>query len=77
MMTYFSIRVFQVCFAHGGGSFPYTIGRIEHGFNVRPDLCATDCIINPRDFLGKFYTDCLVHDPSALDLLLKVIGEVC
>jgi aminocarboxymuconate-semialdehyde decarboxylase len=30
----------RVCFAHGGGSFPITVGRIEHGFNVRPDLCA-------------------------------------
>ena len=28
----------RVAFAHGGGAFPYTIGRIEHGFNVRPDL---------------------------------------
>jgi aminocarboxymuconate-semialdehyde decarboxylase len=27
-------------FAHGGGSFPYTCGRISHGYNVRPDLCA-------------------------------------
>jgi aminocarboxymuconate-semialdehyde decarboxylase len=32
----------RVAFAHGGGSFPLTIGRIEHGFNVRPDLCAID-----------------------------------
>src|SRR5690606_3458665 len=31
----------KVCFAHGGGSFPYTIGRIEHGFRMRPDLVAT------------------------------------
>ena len=28
----------RVAFAHGGGAFPFTIGRIEHGFNVRPDL---------------------------------------
>jgi len=28
----------QVAFAHGGGTFPFTIGRIEHGFNVRPIL---------------------------------------
>ena len=21
----------KVCFAHGGGSFPYTAGRIQHG----------------------------------------------
>ena len=24
----------RVAFAHGGGSFPFTIGRIEHGFEV-------------------------------------------
>ena len=43
----------KVCFAHGGGSFPYTVGRVQHGYNVRPDLCATDCSLPPRDFLGN------------------------
>ena len=38
----------RVCFAHGGGAFPFTIGRIEHGFNVRPDLCAVANSVNPR-----------------------------
>lgn len=52
------------------------MGRIEHGYNVRPDLCATDCKTGPRQFLGKFYTDALVHDPVALKLLVDVIGEV-
>ena len=28
----------RVAFAHGGGAFPFTIGRIEHAFHVRPDL---------------------------------------
>ncbi|KAG5852853.1 2-amino-3-carboxymuconate-6-semialdehyde decarboxylase [Anguilla rostrata] len=65
----------KVCFAHGGGSFPYTVGRIEHGFQVRPDLCAVDNKINPRKYLGNFYTDSLVHDPLALKLLVKVIGK--
>ncbi|XP_015213999.2 2-amino-3-carboxymuconate-6-semialdehyde decarboxylase isoform X3 [Lepisosteus oculatus] len=65
----------KVCFAHGGGSFPYTIGRIEHGFKVRPDLCAVDNNINPRKYLGSFYTDSLVHDPQALKLLLEVVGK--
>ena len=27
----------KIAFAHGGGSFPFTIGRIDKGFNVRPD----------------------------------------
>lgn len=65
----------KVCFAHGGGAFPFTIGRIEHGYNVRPDLCASDCKESPRSFLGKFYTDALVHDPISLKLLVDVIGE--
>ena len=59
-----------------GGAFPFTVGRIEHGYNVRPDLCATNCDVGPRSFLGKFYTDSLVHDPVSLKLLIDVIGEV-
>jgi aminocarboxymuconate-semialdehyde decarboxylase len=64
----------RVAFAHGGGSFPYTIGRIEQGFKVRPDLCAIDNNVNPRNYLGKFYVDSLVHDLTALDYLVKVLG---
>lgn len=65
----------RVCFAHGGGSFPFTIGRIEHGFNVRPDLVQTKNKVNPRDYLGKFYLDSLVHDEMALEFLIGLIGE--
>lgn len=64
----------KVAFAHGGGSFPATIGRIEHGFNVRPDLVAVDNKVNPRNYMGKFYLDSLVHDPAMLDLIVKLIG---
>jgi len=64
----------RICFAHGGGSFPYTLGRIEHGFQVRPDLCAIDNQHNPRNYLGKFWLDSLVHDAAMLDYLVKLIG---
>lgn len=64
----------KVAFAHGGGSFPFTIGRIEHGFNVRPDLVAIDNPINPRNYLGKFWVDSLVHDAKALDFLVDLMG---
>jgi aminocarboxymuconate-semialdehyde decarboxylase len=60
--------------AHGGGSFPYTIGRIEHGFRMRPDLVATDNPRNPRDYLERFYFDSCVHDDQALRYLLDVTG---
>jgi aminocarboxymuconate-semialdehyde decarboxylase len=70
----------RVAFAHGGGAFPFTIGRIEHAFHVRPDLVATDNKTNPRDYLGnverpaRFYVDSLVHDADALRLLLQLFG---
>jgi len=64
----------KVAFAHGGGSFPATISRIEHGFNVRPDLCAVDNNKNPKDYLGKFWIDSLVHDQRMLDYLIDLVG---
>lgn len=64
----------RICFAHGGGSFPSTIGRIEHGFNVRPDLCAVDNPHNPRKYLNKMYFDALVHDTATLDYLINLVG---
>jgi len=65
----------RVAFAHGGGSFPMTIGRIEHGFNVRPDLCAMENNVNPKDYLGHFWLDSLVHDQDALKHIVKLVGE--
>jgi aminocarboxymuconate-semialdehyde decarboxylase len=64
----------RVCFAHGGGSFPATIGRIEHGFAVRPDLCAVDNEMNPRLYLGEFWLDSLVHEAPMLDYLVNLVG---
>lgn len=51
-------------------------GRIQHGYKVRPDLCATDCPVCPTEFREKFYTDSLVHDEEALQLLISKIGHV-
>ncbi len=65
----------KVAFAHGGGSFPGTIGRIEHGFNCRPDLVAIHNNVNPKEYLGRFFVDSLVHDPKMLDYIVDVFGE--
>lgn len=63
----------RIMFAHGGGAFPATIGRIEHGFNVRPDLF-TDNADGPRRYLDRMYFDSLVHDPAALRYLIDLVG---
>jgi len=65
----------KVAFAHGGGSFPFTIGRIKHGFDVRPDLVAIDNAKSPETYIGKFWVDSLVHDQHAFNYLLNIMGE--
>jgi aminocarboxymuconate-semialdehyde decarboxylase len=65
----------RVCFSHAGGSFLPTLGRIEHGFNCRPDLVAIDNPHNPRTYLGKFWVDSITHDIDALDYILKLQGS--
>ncbi|MCC6541610.1 MAG: amidohydrolase [Flavobacteriales bacterium] len=64
----------RVAFAHGGGAFPATLGRIEHGFIMRPDLCAVDNAVNPREYLGRFWIDALVHDPAMLRFVVDQMG---
>jgi aminocarboxymuconate-semialdehyde decarboxylase len=65
----------RVNFGHASGSFLATIGRIEHGFNCRPDLVAVDNKVSPRESLGKFWVDCITHDPLLLDYTLKLQGS--
>lgn len=69
----------RFAFAHGGGSFPATIARIQHGFDVRPDLCAVDNNVPPVAYLGKFFCDSLVHSPETLQFLVSLVGarRVC
>lgn len=65
----------RVCFSHAGGSFPATIGRVEHGFNCRPDLVAIDNPVNPREYLGKFWIDSITHDARMLEYCLELVGS--
>lgn len=64
----------RVAVAHGGGAFPFTLGRIEHGFRVRPDLCAVDNPVPPSRYLDRLVFDSLVHDRRALRFLIDLVG---
>lgn len=64
----------RFCFAHGGGSFPMTLGRIEHGFHVRADLVQINTTTEPRALLPKLYFDSLVHDVGVLRYMLNLFG---
>lgn len=64
----------KIAFAHGGGSFPTTIGRIRHGYDCRPDLVAIDNPEPPDRYLDRLVLDSLVHDPRMLRYLLELFG---
>lgn len=64
----------RIAFAHGGGSFPATLGRIEHAYEVRPDLMRVDNPHHPRKYLEQIYLDTLVHDPEMLEYLVDLMG---
>lgn len=64
----------RIAFAHGGGAFPATIGRIVRGFEARPDLCAVSNDVSPREYLRRIYVDSVVHDPLMLRYLVDLMG---
>ena len=64
----------RVMFAHGGGSFPFTVGRVSHGWHARPDLCNIHEIKDPREYIGKFWIDGITHDDAALKYLVELFG---
>ncbi len=64
----------RVCFAHGGGAFPFTLARIDKGYYARPDLCAVDNASPPSQYIGRFFVDSLVHNRRSLDYLVKLFG---
>jgi aminocarboxymuconate-semialdehyde decarboxylase len=65
----------RVCIAHGGGGFLSTFGRIQHGFECRPDLVAIDNGRAPKEYLGRFFVDSLVHDGATLLEAVRLYGE--
>ena len=65
----------RIAFAHGGGAAPMVLGRWEHGFRERPDLCQTMTRESPREAIRRVWFDSLVHDPEALRMLLAVAGK--
>lgn len=64
----------RIAIAHGGGSFPFTIGRLKHGFDCRPDLVAVDNPVSPEKYLNRIYYDALVHDLPTLRFLISQVG---
>ncbi|MBS0508135.1 MAG: amidohydrolase family protein [Proteobacteria bacterium] len=67
-------RSLKVCFAHGGGAFAYTLGRVDNAWKHR-DIVRKDCPNLPSSYTDRFYVDSAVFDEQALRLLVDVMGS--
>ena len=63
----------RICFAHGGGSFPYLLGRLENAWHRR-DSVRGQSLHPPSHYLNRFSVDSAVFDPRALRLLIDTMG---
>lgn len=63
----------RICFAHGGGSFAFWLGRLENAWRMRPDV-VRGSLETPSSYLGRFFVDSVVFDHRALRFLVDVVG---
>lgn len=63
----------RVCFAHGGGSFVFLLGRLENAWQHHPAARGVS-ELPPRQYLDRFYVDSAVFDEGALQLLIAEMG---
>lgn len=63
----------KICLAHGGGYACFGIGRMDRGWQVRPEA-RINIDQPPSAYLRKFYYDCLTHSEPALRYLIDSVG---
>jgi aminocarboxymuconate-semialdehyde decarboxylase len=64
----------RICFAHGGGSFAFLLGRLENAWQHHP-VAHGICQLPPSQYLNRFYLDSAVFDERALQFLVGTMGE--
>ncbi|MBM1144992.1 amidohydrolase [Alcanivorax sp. ZXX171] len=62
----------RVALPHGGGALPFLLGRISHGWSVRPECVHLDT--DPRDYATRFFYDTITHDAASLNFLVEQVG---
>jgi aminocarboxymuconate-semialdehyde decarboxylase len=67
-------RSLKLCFAHGGGSFAFLLGRVDNAWRNR-DIVREDCPRLPSSYVDRFHVDAAVFNDEALSLLVKTMGE--
>lgn len=63
----------RICFAHGGGSFAFWLGRLGNAWEQRNDVVGTSQR-PPAAYTSRFMVDSVVFDPAALRMLVETLG---
>jgi len=63
----------RICFAHGGGSYPFWLGRLESAWHRRGDVVGGS-VQPPSAYRHRFSVDSVVFAPAALRLLVDTLG---
>jgi aminocarboxymuconate-semialdehyde decarboxylase len=67
-------KTLRICFAHGGGSFAYLLGRMQNAWEHQPAARGA-AQLEPFQYLDRFHVDSAVFDQRSLKLLVDVMGE--
>jgi aminocarboxymuconate-semialdehyde decarboxylase len=63
----------RICFAHGGGSFAFLLGRLQNAWQHQ-ELARGAAQFPPNHYLSRFYVDSAVFDERALQFLIEIMG---
>jgi len=62
----------EVNLVHAGGTFPWLIGRMDHGTKVRPELKHMKML--PSEYLRRFTYDTISHNDQLTRQLIDLVG---
>jgi aminocarboxymuconate-semialdehyde decarboxylase len=63
----------RLCLSHGGGLLAFNIWRLDHSYDLRPEL-KQRVPHKPSEYLRRLYFDSIVHSAAALQYLIQIVG---
>jgi aminocarboxymuconate-semialdehyde decarboxylase len=63
----------RICLGQAGGFLPYIIGRLDAGFEARPE-CRRNIKQRPSEYLRRFYYDSIIHSVQSSLFLIQTVG---
>jgi len=64
----------KLCVLHGGGFFPYHLGRFDQGWQVRSGARAPQAKKPPSAYLKNIYYDNMIYRVDTIDYLRRLAG---